>query len=407
MKRFAGLLTVFAGLVVAGSAGQPVAAAKEPAVVHATAALAVVGGEIEQPKLVWLHPQTLKQLKRGAVKLPGASAVVISPTRARAVAGSAGRGLQIVDVKRMKAVGRVASRPGWSVHPISWPAANRVLALEWNDRLGGQALLVVDPGARRVVRRIAFTGYSTWARAGNGVVALGRLGEGVGPASLLVVDRDGGARTVTLERISAGGEQSGSDDEPDYRIASPGLAVDLAAGHAYAVGPSSLVADVDLDTLAVSYRDVRRPAALAKVVSGWHRQAVALGDGRLAVAGSDYNRLRRDPSGVDLVDVPSGTMRRLEARASYALVASGRLLVAGDQGAGDGTWTGMGLAAYTLDGQKLWHVLDGVPVSWVQSTGGYAYVVGEEAYPPTVRVIDLADGSVRTLRGPLPMFVTG
>jgi hypothetical protein len=83
------------------------------------------------------------------------------------------------------------------------------------------------------------------------------------------------------------------------------------------------------------------------------------------------------------------------------------LLVGGDQGAGDGTWTGMGLAAYTLDGQKLWHVLDGEPVSWVQSTGGYAYVVGEEAYPPTVRVIDLADGSVRTLRGQLPLFVTG
>jgi hypothetical protein len=67
----------------------------------------------------------------------------------------------------------------------------------------------------------------------------------------------------------------------------------------------------------------------------------------------------------------------------------------------------MGLAAYTLDGQKLWHVLDGEPVSWVQSTGGYAYVVGEEAYPATVRVIDLADGSVRTLRGQLPLFVTG
>ena len=67
----------------------------------------------------------------------------------------------------------------------------------------------------------------------------------------------------------------------------------------------------------------------------------------------------------------------------------------------------MGLAAYTLDGQKLWHVLDGEPVSWVQSTGGYAYVVGDEGLPETVRVIDLADGSVRTLRGQLPLFVTG
>ena len=56
MKRIRGLLTVFAG-GVAGSAGQPVASAKEPAVAHATAALAVVGGEIEQRTLAWVDPQ--------------------------------------------------------------------------------------------------------------------------------------------------------------------------------------------------------------------------------------------------------------------------------------------------------------------------------------------------------------
>ena len=33
--------------------------------------------------------------------------------------------------------------------------------------------------------------------------------------------------------------------------------------------------------------------------------------------------------------------------------------------------------------------------------------MGEDAYPPTVRVIDLADGTVRTLRGQMPMFVSG
>jgi hypothetical protein len=189
-------------------------------------------------------------------------------------------------------------------------------------------------------------------------------------------------------------------------MASPALAVDLVARHAYVVGQSSLVADVDLDTLAVSYPDLRRPAAITKIVTGWHRQAVALGEGRLAVAGSDYDRLRRDPSGLQLVDVQAGTMRRIEGRASFALAASGRLLVAGDASKGDGNWTGMGVAAYTLDGDKLWHVLDGQPVSWLQAAGGYAYVVGPESYPPTVRVIDLADGSVRTVRGQLPMFVT-
>ena len=45
-------------------------------------------------------------------------------------------------------------------------------------------------------------------------------------------------------------------------------------------------------------------------------------------------------------------------------------------------------------------------MAWVQSVGGYAYVVGgTEVGPQTVRVIDLADGSVRTVHGRLPIFV--
>jgi hypothetical protein len=405
MKRIAFLLSGLT-VAVAGSVGQPMAAAKEPAVVHAPAALAVVGGEIQQPKLVWLEPRTLKQLKRGVVKLNGAFAVVMSPNGARAAAGSAGAGVEIVNVKRMKPVAHVARRPGWSVHPISWPTAGRVLSLEWNDRRGGQSLLVADPVSRRAVTRIACGGYQAWARTPTGVVGLGRRGEGIGPASLLVVDRNGGTRVVALERIPAGGESSGSEEEPDFRTASPALAVDLVARHAYVVGQSSLVADVDLDTLAVSYRDVRRPAAIAKIVTGWHRQAVALGDGRLAVAGSNYDRLRRDPAGLQLVDLQTGTTLQLEERASFTLAARGRLLVAGDASKGDGDWTGMGVAAYTLEGDKLWHVLDGEPVGWLQAAGGYAYVVGPGAYPSTVRVIDVADGSVRTIRGQLPMFVS-
>ena len=87
-------------------------------------------------------------------------------------------------------------------------------------------------------------------------------------------------------------------------------------------------------------------------------------------------------------------------------MADGRLLVAGDASKGDGDWTGMGVAAYTLDGDKLWHVLDGEPVGWLQAAGGYAYVARPGVYPQRVRVIDLADGSVRTLRGQLPLFVT-
>ena len=406
MKRFATLLTVFGVAAIAGSVGHPAAAAKEPAVVHATAALAVVG--IEGRTLAWVDPRTLKQLKRGTVKLGNVVSPVLSPSGNRVAVGSKSLGIRLVDPKRMKLMpASIARRSGWTVEPIAWPVYRRLFALEWNDASNRFTLAVADPISRKVLRRLAVDGYTNWTRTPTGVVALGRLEEGIGPASLLVVDQDGGTRTVALERISAGGESSGTEEEPDYRMASPALAVDLVARRAYVVGQSTLVADVDLSTLAISYRDTRRPAAITKIVTGWHRQAVALGDGRLALAGSNYDRLRRDPAGLQLVDVQTGTMRNLEERASFALVASGRLLVAGDRSAGDGTWTGMGLAAYTLDGDKLWHVLDGEPVSWVQTTGGYAYVVGKESHPETVRVIDIADGSVRTVRGQMPFFVTG
>ncbi len=421
MRRIA-LLLAGIGLVVAGSVGPTAATAKEPAVVHTTAELAVVGGEIQQPKLAWLQPQTLKQLKRGVVKLDGAFAAVMSPTRARVAVGTAGAGLAIVDVKRMKRVTRVAPRPGWSVHPISWPTANRLLALEWNDRVGGQQLLVANPASRRAVKRVPFDGFSTWARAGSSVVAVGGSLDSIGPAKVLVVDENGATRSVQLDRIQAGGVMEGSGEEPTYRMASPGLAVDPAFGHAYVVGQDGLVADIDLTTLAVSHREVNRPASLfgrfldwlqptahAKRQMGWQRQAVSLGKGKLAVAGSDFDGFVNHPSsGLELFDLGAGTRRTLEAGASYVQASSGVLLAAG--GSWDGQTekeSGIGLAAYSYDGEQLWRALGDEAVWWFQVAGGYVYVGGKDAYPPTVRVIDLADGGTNAVRGQLPFFVTG
>ena len=109
-------------------------------------------------------------------------------------------------------------RAGWSVHPISWPTPMRVFALEWNDRLATQTLLVADPVSRRAVKRIAFDGYSTWARTPTASLPWDGLGgTRSGPPRLLVADRDGNARSVVLDRISAGGQTEGSEDEPTHR----------------------------------------------------------------------------------------------------------------------------------------------------------------------------------------------
>ena len=400
MKRMALLLAGFA-VALATS----VAAAKEPTVVHAKAALAVVG--IEGRTLAWVDPATLKQLKRGTVTLGSVLNPVLSPNGGRVAVGSRSLGIRLVDSKRMKLLpGTIAKRRGWTTEPLAWPSARRLFALEWNDVSNRHTLAIADPTSRKVVRRLAVDGYTTWARMPTGVVALGRLTDGIGPAQLLAVDLAGNARTIQLERIEAGGRTEGTGEEPTYRMASPALAIDPAGRYAYVAGQGALVAEIDLATRDVLYRNLRRPAAITKVVSGWHRQAVALGDGRLAVAGSDYDRLRREAAGAELVDVRAGTMRRIDGRGTTVLATNGMLLVAGEWSRGEGDWTGMGVAAYTRDGDKLWHSLEGAPVSWVQTAGGYAYVVGEEAYPNTVRVIDLADGSVRRLRSQMPLFVS-
>ena len=55
---------------------------------------------------------------------------------------------------------------------------------------------------------------------------MGRLDDGIGPASLIVVDRNGVTRKVVLERISAGEEQAGTQEEPVYGMAWPAIAAD-------------------------------------------------------------------------------------------------------------------------------------------------------------------------------------
>lgn len=421
MRRIGALLVLLVATAIAGAAGQPVAAAKEPAIVHTAAELAVVGGEIQQPKLVWLKPQTLEQLKRGVVKLDSSQSPVLSPNGAKVAIGSSFMGIRIADVRRMKLLrGSIAKRSGWTVSPIAWLAARRLLALEWSEPLPSQMLIVVDPASRRVLKRISFNGYSSWARAGKLIVALGGEADSIGPARLLVVDQDGTTRSVQLAGIQAGGVMEGSEEEPTYRMASPGLAVDPAIGHAYIVGQTALVADVDLATMAVRYRELTRPASLfarfldwlqpaaqSKRLNGWERQAVSLGDGKLAVAGSEYDGGANHPSGLELFDLEAGTRRMLAPGASYVQASSGVLLAAG--GSWDGrteTESGMGLTAHTYEGEQLWHALGDEAVWWLQMAGGYAFVAGKDAYPPTVRVIDLANGNVQTLRGQLPFFVT-
>jgi hypothetical protein len=307
----------------------------------------------------------------------------------------------------------------WSLTPLAWTQARRLFVLEQQNE-NVQNLLVVDPVAQRVLTRSRLGPWTAFARAGPDLVFVTEPAEGIGAARLMLAAPDGTSRTVVLERIPAGREtgEPGAGGEVDF--ATPGLAVDPYARRAYVVGKAPVVAEIDLDSLAVTYHDLSeqaslltrlanwlQPAALAKSVTGWRRQAIWLREGLRAVSGSDYDRLRTTPAGVWLIDTRAWTVRMLEPGASFLVKADPYVLAAG--AARDGvadTETGVGIRAYTIDGLPRWRALGNEPVWWLQVAGGFAYAEIPDVYWPTVRVIDLGTGAVRRVRAQMPFFAT-
>jgi hypothetical protein len=425
MRRIGTVLVV--SLVAAGlggSTGQSVAVAKTPP--HAAAVLAITAGNAT-PRLAWLEPTTLRPLARRSVLLPyGAWGGVFSPAgRSLALGGGGPDGVRIVDVRRMKITARIARRTSArSLTPVSWPEPRRLLVLDHPRQAAGlQAqLLVLDPAARRVVSRTTLRSstehWVAWARAGKRLVAL--VARNPGLARLVSYGPGGGVLRTTDLGISAGTSPVAGDPHEHHRFAQPGLAVDPEGGRAFVVD-AGRIAVVDLDTFEVSYASLAEsrsvvsrvlawlePAAHAKILSGFSRQATWLGNDLLAVSGRTYEETRPVPTGLQLVNTATGTTRTIEQRASAHTFSRGLLLAYGGRHDPEtNVWAGMGVSAFAADGTRLWSALGNEPVGLVEAAGGYGYVpTSAEAFPQGTRVIDLATGAVlRTVRGEMPQFI--
>jgi hypothetical protein len=123
--------------------------------------------------------------------------------------------------------------------------------------------------------------------------------------------------------------------------------------------------------------------SLAKAVSGPRRLATWLGDGLLAVAGTDSS-IRTDsqgdpqqtttPSGLLLLDTRTWATRVLQTDASTAFAVGDSLLAYSSSYDSSGsTPSGSGLTIYRLDGTRRLHLLDHTPITYVQAQGGLAY----------------------------------
>jgi hypothetical protein len=319
--------------------------------------------------------------------------------------------LRFANVGSLRLVRTGLKLDGW-LEAVSWPTLSRAVALVGSTT--DVSVEAIDTVGKTIIRRESLGGLAgPIVRADGGFVVLLEAPNQVAPASLAVVGADGSVRTVRLDRILAGWhwpKDAGAD--PIGAARGPGLAVD-PAGTAYVLDPSGFVAAVDLSSLTVSYHalsstslltrlaDWLTPPAEAKGLNGPQRTATWLGDGLIALTGSDYTATRAGdgseafsatPAGLAIVDVQSWTVRTIAPEVTDATVADGALLATGGGWSSSDQGSGTGLVAYAADGSLRWRLFPGTR-PYVAGVLGKLAIVQEDGNG-RYDVVDVGSGRV-------------
>jgi hypothetical protein len=244
------------------------------------------------------------------------------------------------------------------------------------------------------------------------------------------VDENGGLRTVDLSEVMAGMDVPAESEPTDLAKIHqniPALAIDSDSRRAFVIPATGGVAEVSLTTLAVSYHSLVQPISLlgclhdfvepqaeAKGVKGPVRTARWLGSGVVAVTGGDEtatldasNQLHASwsPAGLTLVDTNTWGTKVIDRGADSFTVLGDTLLVTGSRW-DDSDRSGMGLAAYGLDGTRRASVLGGNAAQLVLAFRGRAYLDLGQRY--TTKVVDLASGRLlKDRHAPLAKLLLG
>jgi hypothetical protein len=356
----------------------------------------VISGDNLATELARLDPKTLRPLPGGRLKLAGSwPMLAVAPNRSMAVLGSEAGDLTVVDLVHLRQLGAVRTDlPGAAVFGWGWVGRSRLLLIDTAQQAATE-VLAVDVKARRVVGRQRFNGVvQGYARLPRGLALVVTPANVIGRARLVVSDANAGLRTVTLAEINAGFKQLDDTDGSGPRMeqAVPGIAADPAGRRVYVVHGGGPVAEVEVASLEVTYHRLGQsaspwqrlarwwaPPAEAKILSGPWRNALWLGAGQLAVTGYDGSAKghhREIPSGLELIDTRTWTVRQVDRHASSAVLAAGRLLAFGTAfGTGpDGANQGYGLTLYGPGDRQPVHRFGAKQVGWIQVNGELAYV---------------------------------
>jgi hypothetical protein len=405
-----------------GSTTSTAAVVVPPATAAATAQaggplVGVISSDTRATELARLEPRTLRPLPEGRLTLTGSRPMLaVAPNRSMAVVGSEAGDLTVIDLIRLRRLGVVQTDlPGAAVFGWGWVGRSRLLLIDTSQQAATE-VLAVDVSTRRVVRRQRVGGVvQGYARLPRGLALLVTPANAIGRARLVVSDATAGLRTVTLAEIIAGFKQHDDSDGSGPRMeqAVPGIAADPAGRRVYVVPGNGPVAEVDLASLEVTYHRLGRsaspwqrlarwwaPPAEAKILSGPSRNVLWLGDGQLAVTGYDGSAKGHHmeiPSGLELIDTRTWTVRQVDRRSSSAVLAAGRLLAFGTAfGTGrDGANQGYGLTLYGPGDRQPVHRFGTKQVGWIQANGDLVYVQLLDANLSDVEgyaVVDLRSG---------------
>ena len=271
----------------------------------------------------------------------------------------------------MRALGDVRVARRGSIAGTAWVGPGRLLALSVIPGCCGAGDTIVsgvDVNRRRVLWHRKLGGsLQAGERLRRGVVlVLGPRGRRVGPSRIVLVGPRGGVRSAPLPGIRSGSEPRG---RVTHRW-DPGLAVDRSSGRAFVVQAGAAVAEVDLESLAVTTHPLAATAADA--IAGPTRHALWLGAGLLAVTGTDHAESgTQRAAGLSLVDTHRWTSRTISARATDAAVVAGTLLSSTFL---EGRRSGSGLTGFSLSGTRRFHRFGSAAIWGVQRIGRNALV---------------------------------
>jgi hypothetical protein len=224
-----------------------------------------------------------------------------------------------------------------------------------------------------------------------------------------VVDGNG-VRTVTLEHVAAGSTvPEPNDPQSIVHSARPGLATDSVGGHAFVVSGDGSIAEVELESLTVSYHQLAPVARQPEAVSdggggtlgeGSIRIARWVGEGRFVATGGE-DMIAQSPNGpvqghenagLRLVDTTTWQQTVLDENVDW-FAWTGRFIVGQ-------SYPPHRLVVFDPHGDLRFRRT--LAANGVQVAGGRAYLtLGNEYRRHRVRVVDLESGrTLRTVRVP-------